>query len=245
MPFIILSVIIQVLFVLHILKTGRNTTWIWIVVMLPAAGSIAYIIMELLPEFMGTRTASKASRKIESIINPNKGINTASKEYIISDSVENTMRLANELLEKGLYEEAAAKYRKCLSGIYEYDAYIMFGLAKAEYGLKNYSEVKQILDNLIKHNPNFKNARAHLLYAKTLAHLGNTDAAIIEYEALHESYPGPEASYRYAILLRDKGNNEKANQILEAIMTTAKVSDQFYKARYKKWIKKAKQAYSS
>ncbi|HIO91908.1 MAG TPA: tetratricopeptide repeat protein [Leucothrix mucor] len=242
MPILILSVIVQVLFVLHILKTGRNTTWIWVVVMLPAAGSIAYAIMEILPEFMGSRSGHQANKKLQDVINPNKDIKQASKDYTISDSVENTMKLANELLEKGMYEDATTKYKKCLSGMYKHDAHIMFGLAQAEYGLQNYSETKQTLDDLIQYNPDFKNATAHLLYAKTLAHLGKVDSAIKEYEALHESYSGPEATYRYAMLLQDQGENEAAKELLEKIISIAKVSDKHYKSRYKEWINKAKQA---
>lgn len=64
MPFFILSVIIQVLLIVHIVKTGRNTTWIWIVVLLPAAGAIAYFIVEILPELMGGRSARKAKKKL-------------------------------------------------------------------------------------------------------------------------------------------------------------------------------------
>ena len=243
MPILIISVIIQVLLVIHILKTGRNTTWIWVVVMLPAAGSIAYAIMELLPDFMGSRRGQKTSKKLQDIINPNKSIRQATKEYTISDSVENTMHLANELLEKGDYDEAAAKYEKCLAGMYKYDAYIMLDLAKSKYDLKEYSKTKQVMDDLIKHNPDFKNADAHLLYAKTLVHLGDATSAMAEYKAMHESYSGPEASYRYALLLQEHGDNDQANKLLEDIITTAKVSDQQYKHRYKEWIKKAKKAY--
>ncbi|OIO72489.1 MAG: hypothetical protein CO186_03685 [Zetaproteobacteria bacterium CG_4_9_14_3_um_filter_49_83] len=50
MPLIVLSVLLQVAFIVHIAKTGRSTYWIWIVLMLPLAGSIAYFIVELLPE---------------------------------------------------------------------------------------------------------------------------------------------------------------------------------------------------
>ena len=49
MPLFILSILIQVALVIHIVKTGRSTTWIWIVVMLPVAGSIAYFVLEGLP----------------------------------------------------------------------------------------------------------------------------------------------------------------------------------------------------
>ncbi len=57
MPILILSAILQVALVVHIIKTGRSTTWIWIVVMLPLAGSIAYLLLEVLPDLMAGRQA--------------------------------------------------------------------------------------------------------------------------------------------------------------------------------------------
>ena len=72
MPLFILSIIMQVALVLHIVKTGRNTTWIWIVVMLPLAGSIAYLVVELLPDFFGSRAGRNATRSIPKVVNPNR-----------------------------------------------------------------------------------------------------------------------------------------------------------------------------
>lgn len=245
MPFLIISVLIQALFVLHIVKTGRNTTWIWIVVMLPVAGSIAYVIVELLPDLLGSRNGRKAGRALQDVINPNKDINKATRDYTISDNIENRMKLANELLEKDKYDEAADLYKQCLTGMYQKDAYMMFGLAQAQYGLGDYSQVESTLNDLIGYNPDFKNADAHLLYAKTQVKLGKIDLAIEEFEALHEHYPGPEATYRYAVLLKENGQSDKANELFESILTTADVSGRHYKSMYKEWIKKAKQAYQA
>ncbi len=112
MPFIVLSLLLQVALVVHIVKTGRNTTWIWIVVILPGAGSIAYILLEVLPELIGSRTARNATRSVEQIINPNKDINIAARDYSITGTVENTLNLANECFKKGLFQEAKSLYEK-------------------------------------------------------------------------------------------------------------------------------------
>ena len=50
MPIIVISIIIQLALVVHIMKTGRNTTWVFIVLIFPLIGSLAYCIIELLPE---------------------------------------------------------------------------------------------------------------------------------------------------------------------------------------------------
>ena len=242
MPLIVLSVIVQIAFIIHILKTGRNTTWIWVVMMLPAAGAAAYFFMEILPELSQSRTGVKAQKGLGKIINPNKDFNNATNNYTVVDTVENSTKLAAEYLNKGEFEQAKVLYEKCLVGIHEDDPDLMYGLAQAEYGLINYSQAKQVLDDLIKDNPTYKNVDAHLLYARCLVKLNETDAALKELSALDEYYPGPEATYRYAMLLQTTGKHAQAEQLLEKILQNAKLSDKHYRARYKPWISKAKQA---
>ena len=65
----------QVALVVHIIKTGRDTKWVWIVVMLPLAGSIAYLLLEVLPDVSNTRAGQAAGKKVKSVVNPNKDIN--------------------------------------------------------------------------------------------------------------------------------------------------------------------------
>jgi hypothetical protein len=49
MLFYILPILIQVGLVVHVIKTGRNTIWIWVLVLLPGVGSLAYLVVEVLP----------------------------------------------------------------------------------------------------------------------------------------------------------------------------------------------------
>ncbi len=240
MPFFLLSIIIQVCLVVHIIKTGRSTTWIWLVVILPLAGSIAYIVLEVLPDLGGTRTGRKASRKLQEIVNPHKDVKQAAYDYSISSSIENARRLADALLEKEQFEESRDLYRKSLRGIHEHDPHIMFGLARAEFGLKNYGETKRVLDALIAQNPDYKNADAHLLYARALELTKDTNAALHEYAVLDEYYPGPEASYHYAKLLQELGEFDKSQALFQKILNKAKTSGNHYKDLHSAWIKLAK-----
>lgn len=245
MPIFIISIIIQVLLVLHVVKTGRNTTWIWIVVMLPIAGSIAYIIIEILPDMAGSRTGRTAKRKVIEVLNPDKDINQATSNYSVTDTVENSMKLANECINKEMYEEANELYRKCLSGVHEHDPDIMYGLAESEYGLSNYAEVKFILDKLIEHNPEYKNQDAHLLYAKSLEQLDELKQAIEEYEILDSYYSGPEPTYRLAMLLKKQGQEQKAMELLKKIIHKSDISGGYYYKLHKTWIQLAKNEYRS
>ncbi len=240
MPIFILSLIIQIALVVHIVKTGRNTTWIWVVVLLPLAGSIAYIIVELLPELLGSRTGRRAKKNISQLLNPNKDIQNATTNYIITDTVENTANLAQECLNKGIYDEAKQLYEKCLTGIHEHEPHLMYGLAQAEYGLGNFIAVRHTLDKLIENNSDYKNVDAHLLYAKSLEKANEIELALKEYEVLSGYYPGPEATVRYAILLKSQGRNTESKALLSDVVQKAKVLGKQYNSMHKEWINRAK-----
>lgn len=210
--------------------------------MLPGIGAAAYFFMEIFPDLSRSRGGVKVQKGLGKIINPNKNFKNATNNFTVVDTVENSSKLAAEYLNKGEFAEAKTLYEKCLVGIHEDDPDLMYGLAQAEYGLESYSQAKQVLDKLIKNNPTYKNVDAHLLYAKCLVKLNETDAALKEYVALDEYYPGPEATYRYAMLLQTLGEDDQAKPLLEKIMQNAKLSDKHYRARYKPWINKAKQS---
>ena len=240
MPFLILSVLLQVAFVIHIVKTGRNTTWIWIVIMLPVAGAIAYLILEILPDLTNSRAGRTAGRKVTSVINPNKSLNHAAHNFSVSDTVENSMRLADECFSKGLYEDAKTLYEKCLVGIHSNDPAVMVGLARAEFMLRHYSNTKSLLDRLIENNPEYKNQDAHLLYARTLEALNDIAAAAHEYEVLHGYFSGPEASFYYGMFLKSQNQYDLANRIFNEIISKAKMSSKHYSSLHKEILKRTR-----
>lgn len=236
MPIFILSLIIQVLFVLHVVKTGRNTTWLYIIMLLPIAGAIAYFIIEILPELMGSRSGRKIRNTVGSAINPDKDLSEAHNNFEDNDSIQDKTQLANEYYKKGNYQEAKQLYEQSLTGLYQYDPAIMSGLAETEYALGNYQASKDLLDTLIANNPDYKNADSHLLYAKSLVKLNQTDAALEELLSLHSYYPGPEATYRYAKLLIKLGRRDEALPLLRKAQKLAAKSTEDYKSRYNRWI---------
>jgi hypothetical protein len=240
MPFFILSIVIQVFLVIHILKTGRPTIWIWVVVLLPFAGPIAYVLLEILPELLGTRTGRRALQHISKTINPNKELNRASLELERADTVQNNMRLAEELLQRNEYAEAKILYEKCLRGLHATDPAIMAGLAKAEFGLGEFAKVKNLLERLIESNPEYKNEYCHLLYARSLEILNDISAAEHEYQALVQYFSSPEAKYRYALLCKNLGKNAEAKKLLEEILSAFRTSGKHYQYLHKEWLAKAK-----
>ncbi len=56
--------------IVHGIKTGRNQIWIWVLVLLPYAGILAYVAAELLPELLNSRTTRRTMRDVKKALNP-------------------------------------------------------------------------------------------------------------------------------------------------------------------------------
>src|SRR5204862_1142594 len=120
------------------------------------------------------------------------------------------------------YREAAEWYQGCLSGVYRDDPKVMLGLAEARFHLEDYAQTRDVLERLIQANPDFKSPDGHMLYARTLEELGDTDAAFEEYRVLAGYYPGVEAKCRYALLLKQRGQNDEARELFNEIVLSAR-----------------------
>lgn len=235
-----LSILVQILLVIHIMKTGRNNYWIYLVIFAPLIGSVAYLILELLPEFFATRTGRKLSQNLDNAINPHRDLKKAALNLEIADTVENARRLAQQCLDSGRFADARDLFRKSLNGLYHDDPNLMLGLAQSEFGLGEFQQVKNTLDELKQKNPDYRHADAHLLYARALESLGDTAAALHEYEVLADYYPGPEPVVRLGLLLQQLGREQEARERFTRVLTLAKNSGRNYRDFHKEWIAIAK-----
>lgn len=238
---VILSTAIQIFLIVHAIKTGRRDPWVWIILFFPGVGSLAYVFFELLPEWRRTREGRMVANKILKAVDPHRDLKRLTEELALSDNVENKLNLARECMNAGMYPEAIELYGNSLKGIYETDPNIMLGLASAHFHHGDFAQTKTTLDNLIEHNPKFKSADGHLLYARSLEGLEQFDRALEEYRVLSEYYAGYEAKCRHALLLQKLGHTEKAHQLFKSIIEQSKNLPRGYRQAQKQWIDIAKQ----
>jgi hypothetical protein len=235
----ILPLIIQVLLIVHVIKTGRNQIWIWVLALLSYAGIIAYLAAELLPDLLRSRTTRRAVHDVKKALNPGAELRQLAQRAEIGGSVEARQRHAEELLRHGRNEEAIAEFRRSLNGLYEHDPNLMLGLARAQFASDAAAEARATLDALIRHNPDFRSPDGHLLYARALEKEGSTDRALEEYKTLAAYYPGAEATVRYAALLRRQGQNDTAAEVLRALLQQAAIAPRHYRRAQDEWLKQA------
>jgi hypothetical protein len=242
---IILSTILQVFFIVHVIKTGRERYWIFIILLFPFLGSAAYFFVELLPEIRQGKVGRKMSKKILTAIDPQRDLKQRIKQLHLSDNIHNKIELAEECRRFGLLDDAIQLYRDSLTGIYAHDPDIMLNLAETLFLKEEYAQVKTELDALIQHNPDFKSQEGHLLYARTLEALQEDDAALAEYRVLSDYYSGYEAKCRYALLLKKLGHTEHASRLFNNILQRAELLPKDRRKIQQDWIAIAKQQLAS
>ena len=240
MPLIALSIVVQLALVVHIIKTGRNTTWVFIVLFFPLIGSLAYFIIELLPELTNTRTARTAQRSLTKAVDPDKALREASEQYELARTAQNAMTLAREHLERSNFSAAKELYERSLSGVHNDDPDLLLGLAQAHFGLAEYADALRCLDTLKDKNPGKTTQDGHLLYARALAVQGRIDDALHEYQALVDYCSGPEPSCRLGSLLKAQGRLDEARVLFESVLARSKTAGKHYNTLYRDWIALAK-----
>jgi hypothetical protein len=239
MAFVILSLVIQALLIVHCIKTGRNQIWIWVLALLSYAGIIAYVAAELVPELLRSRTTQRTVKGVKKALDPEADLRRLAQRAEISGGVDASQRYAEELSRLGRHREAVEIYRGTLRGLYEHDPNLMLGLARAQFASGAPAEARATLDALIQHNPQFRSPEGHLLYARALEQEGDAARALDEYKALAAYYPGAEATVRYAQLLRAQGQRDVARQALQDLMKQAAVAPPHYRRTQEEWLKQA------
>jgi hypothetical protein len=240
MLLLILFYIIQASLIVHVIKTGRNQLWIWVLLLAPfGVGALAYIAVEVLPELFRSRTARRTARGFRKAIDPGADLRRYEQEARVAGNVASRQRYAQELVRHGRFDEAIGQYREALTGLYEHDPNLMLGLAQAQFSKGDAVAARTTLDELIRLNPDFRSPDGHLLYARALEAEGNVPKALEEYQALATSYPGAEAAVRYAQLLQAQGRNAEAQKVARELLEQARIAPGHYRRAQRSWLQAA------
>lgn len=243
-PILLLSIVLQIGCCVHAVRTGRPMYWILILLMFSYLAVLIYFIAEILPDLQNRPGARRVLRKVKDRVDPERGKRDAGRRLGLSDTPANRRALAEESLRSGDFAHALDLYQGALKGLYVTDPDLMLGLAKAQYGLGQPKRARETLDTLIAANPDFRSSDGHLLYARAVEDSGDTQAALQEYEALAQSYPGEEARVRYARLLLRDGQADKAREVFKEAVTRSAAAPKYYQREQREWIDAARRELS-
>ena len=239
-PIFLLGLVVQVLLIVHCIRTGRNSLWIWVLALLSVPGIIAYLAIEIVPDLWRSRTAGRAVRGMRRVLDPGQQLRAYEQAAQRSGDVASRQRYAAALVQQGQAAPAIDIYRQALTGLYQHDPDLMLGLAEAQFAAGDAAAARATLDELIERNPDFKSPQGHLLYARALEAEGNLSKALEEYAAVAGYYAGAEAQLRHAQLQVRLGQRDAARQTLAALLEHARLAPRHYRRAQEPWLSAAR-----
>jgi hypothetical protein len=241
MPIVVVAgYVVQLLLILHVVRTGRPYFWIYILLFAPGLGGLAYFIAEILPEMLGTRGARQAMANARRAIDPEREYRNLAEQLDTADTAENRRLLAEEALRLGKIEQAVTLYRTALAGVHKDDPHLLHGLARALFAAGDFAPCAATLEALKAANPRFE-SDAHLLYARALEGEGRVEEALREYEAVSRYFAGAEARCRYALLLQRVGRTAEAKALFADIVRSVDKTSGPFRHAQREWYEIAKQ----
>lgn len=237
MPVIGLALIIQIICAIHVVKTGKEVFWIYIVLFIPGIGAAIYFFTQILPDLGQSRTVHTAKNSLLKAIDPQRELRKKKAQLELANTLDNKLKLAVECYEANMLDDAIELFQSCLTGLGEGDADTMVKLSQAYFAKEEYQLTINLLDEVMTNNPNYNSTEGHLLYARCLEKLEKTKQALTEYAVVSENYPGEEGRVRYALLLIKAEKHDKAREVLKQSINRSRLAPKFYQKKEKHWIK--------
>jgi hypothetical protein len=76
-PVVLAIIALQIVCAIHCARSGRSSVWVMVIIFFPVAGSLAYVVMEVLPGSGMNRTARKARAKVAEKLDPERPLREA------------------------------------------------------------------------------------------------------------------------------------------------------------------------
>ena len=233
-----LQVLIDMLCIIHIYKTGRPYWWIGVVVMVPGLGALSYLLFEVIPHSGGSRHVKRVIKHFD----PGIDLRERLKEVERCGSVQNKASLAEELINTGQFDDAIRLYRSAMHEKFADDIHLQFGLATAYFWKGEADEAIAWLDKVIDKEGWYKAGEAKLMRARALEGKQMLREAKDQYQAILSEYAGEEVRCRLILLLLKLGLNEQATQMFAEMEKKVRLSSPHYQREQREFIDAARKA---
>ncbi len=97
----ILHLFIAVGLAVHAMKTGRSQWWLFILLLVPLVGSIAYVVIELIPALFRSQGAQKVAGNIGAVLDPDKEWRERARQAELVDFGRRQARVCGGVREEG------------------------------------------------------------------------------------------------------------------------------------------------
>jgi hypothetical protein len=249
MPYLLaaLPYLLQLLCIIHIVRTGRNTSWIWLIIFLPYVGGLAYLIVEVLPSFgRGGTALASAGDIVARTFNPSARLKGLERTAAFSPTHENERALADEYEACGDHAKALAIYARLASGMHAADVDLALAKARCLYALGQFEEGHGLLEELEASGHEFRTVAEALLRLKLMGHAERDGAAVAaqwtRYERKFQSF---EFAWHYADFLIRTGRKPEALAVVGRAEETRHQLDAMGQPYDRPWMRRVLRLRSS
>jgi hypothetical protein len=218
--------------IVHVFKTGRPYYWFLILLMAPAIGGIAYVLVELLPDL----NASGASFSWK----PRAWrIRELRAELEESDTVKLRLALAAELSAAQLPDEACATVEECLRGVFRDDPHTLASVARYRLEAGKTPEALAALDQIKIESDRLLATQVAVLRGRALVTTGRHAEAQAALRTVEGSLYGEEPRYFLAVSLAQTGQLAEARELWLDIQKRFRRASRGWRRTEKRWFKLA------
>ena len=199
----------------HVVRTGQNMMWLYIILFLSPLGGLVYLIAIVVPQLSAGPGARKAREAARETLDPTRDYRQAKQAAEDTPTAHNRMRLAAAAGELGKWDEAEAVYRSAAQGVHAEDSALAYGLARSLVELGRWAEARPLLEKLEKDHP--RTPQTALQLGRVYEGLGMLREAETPYHYAAARLPGLEGVARQAAFLARTGRQAEAEEALNEI----------------------------
>ena len=214
-PGFLVSLVVSILLCWHAVKTGRDSMWLWIVIMFQPIGGLVYIALNIVPDIFGGTTARRLSSAARETLDPHREYREAKQACDDTPTVRNQSRLATAAAHMGRHAEAEALFRAAAQGVHADDPVLLLGLANALLELQRPADALEVLDRLGKDEAHGRTPAAAMALGRAYEALGRIPEADTAFQWAAERLPGFEALARYAAFMARNGRRADARDLVD------------------------------
>ncbi len=240
----IVIIALQLITLVHAVKNGRTSPWIYLILFLPIIGSLAYIYIEILSQQRMFSLEGLTAFIDKLLTRPAQKIARLEKELSFIDTITTRENLAKAYFEAGNMVKAIEYYNSCLNNLPANDLPIRNTLVKLYIKTKQYSQGLAEISVIQKQRLGKLTSDEQFCLAQIQENLGNYKEALESYSQAVNDYHSLEINYRYLLLLT---RQNKLAEILEQMRLAQRKYEQMLprlRGPEKTWLKSIEKEFS-
>jgi len=202
--------------------------------MIPYAGGVAYLLIEVAPEVFSRGRMYSLHDSLVSIMKPNQKMEVLRQKAEYSSTHKNMVEYADALLANGSYEEALGIYQSQNTGVFRDDPEILYKVALSHYYLGAYEQARGYLEQLRNGGEAlFKNKNENALYLLIFEKENEKEAVKAKYQEFMDLKQSDDLELQYLKYLADQKEATELERIVARLRKDERVMKQ-NRMRYNK-----------